>query len=408
MAALAGPRRWAYRAFVTLPGPVRAVGETVLRLRAERAVRSQPNFHRAGTRLLIGPANTAGQGWAWARAVERHLPGVSGLSLSVADASGSPGLAFPHDVWLTRSMQLRALAAHRQRMLGATHVISESARPELGDFFSGSLLADLPTLRRAGIAAAVLLHGSEARDPAAHAGLYPHSPFRGDPDDYQRRLQALVARTRATLEAAGCPVLVSTPDLLDFVPGATWLPLVVDVDAFATDAPVLERDRPVVLHAPSNPRLKGTAAIEATLTDLDSRGLLTYRRLQGVPHAEMAAAIAESDVLVDQVVLGNPGVLLAESLAAGRVVVAHLSEQVRDRMALGDPDGRPAPVVQADPTTIGQLIEQVVDDRTAYREMAAQGPGWARRNHDGRRAAEVLAGFLGHRPESSFGGSVPP
>lgn len=408
MAPLAGPRRWAYRAFVALPGPVRGAGETVLRLRAESAVRSQPNFPGAGTRLLIGPANTAGQGWAWTRAAERHLPGVCGLSLSVADASGSPGLAFPHDVWLTRSMQLRALAAHRQRMLGATHVISESARPVLGDFFTGSLLADLPTLRRAGIAPAVLLHGSEVRDPDGHAGLYPHSPFAGESDDYQRRLQSLVTRTRATLDAFDGAVLVSTPDLLDFVPGADWLPLVVDVDAFATDAPVLERDRPVVLHAPSNPRLKGTAAIEEALTGLDARGVLTYRRLQGLPHDQMAVAIAESDVVVDQVVLGNPGVLLAESLAAGRVVVAHLIEQVRDRMALGDPDRQPAPVVEADPTTIGQVIERVVGDRTAYREVAAQGPAWARRNHDGRRAAQVLAGFLGHWRETSSGGSAPP
>jgi hypothetical protein len=408
VAPLTGPRKWAYQAFSALPGPVRGLGDTALRLRAEREVRAQPGFGDDRVRLLIGPLNTAGQAWQWARAAEQHLPGVSARSLWAERGTRSAALGYRHDIHLSRAAQLRGQRPHRARVLGASHVLVESGHPVLGDVRLGSFLDDVPVLRGAGVADGLLLHGSEIRDLRQHAEQDPHSPFAGEWDDRLTRMQATVGRTRGLLADYDGPVLVSTPDLLDFVPGATWLPLVVDVEAFARDAQVLRRERPLVLHAPSNPLLKGTRAIEAALRRLSARGVITYRRLEGVPHARMADVIAAADVVVDQVVLGNPGVLLAESLAAGRLVVAHLSEPVRSRMAAADPAGQPVPVVEADPTTIAQVIEQVVADRAAYVEIARQGPAWARRNHDGVRAAQVLAGFLGHWRETSSGGSAPP
>jgi hypothetical protein len=36
----------------------------------------------------------------------------------------------------------------------------------------------------------------------------------------------------------------------------------------------------------------------------------------------------------------------------------------------------------------------VVGERAAHRDVAARGPAWARRNHDGARAAQVLGAWL--------------
>ena len=43
--------------------------------------------------------------------------------------------------------------------------------------------------------------------------------------------------------------MVSTPDLLLDLPGAVWLPVVVDTELWRPGPPVLEREVPVVLHA---------------------------------------------------------------------------------------------------------------------------------------------------------------
>lgn len=407
MATLKGPRKWAYQAFRALPAPVHRAGEAALTARAEREVRALRPLEEVASRLVIGPLNTAGQAQQWASAA-RTLAGVDAVGMAAARRSeAAAALAFAVDWQLSLAMQLRGATALRDLMLGTgrgrgpTHVVSESGRAVLGGYFARRLSDDLPDLAAAGIGTALLFHGSEIRDPLEHAARYPHSPFAeggAEADDYVRHLRQVVAGSKDELErfvqAGARPVFVSTPDLLDAVPEATWLPLVVDVDGFATQAPVLERPRPVVLHAPSNPRLKGTVAIETALTALDAAGVVEYRRLQGVPHGQMAAFVADADVVVDQVVLGNPGVLLAEAMSAGRVAVAHLPTQVRERMAAADPEGEAPPVVEATPVTVGEVVEQVVAERTTYQQIAARGPAWARRNHDGRRAAEVLGAWL--------------
>lgn len=393
-----GPAQWAYRAYRSLPGPVRSVGESVLRSRAERETRALPPFPDTPLRLLIGPLNTAGQAHRWATAAST-LPGVAAKSLNVERRSTGVSYGYETDWFLTRAAQLRGMRPYQEAVLDLTHVLAESGRAILEDPLDRSTVDDVPRLREHGVEVAMLIHGSEMRDLHQHAESYPHSPFRAEWDERWQHMQATVERTRALLTAFDGPVFVSTPDLLDFVPGAALLPIVVDVDRFAAagrarQRPVLERDVPVVLHAPTNPRLKGTESIERVLEGLQREGLVAYRKLLGVPNQEMPRFLAGADIVIDQVVMGNPGVFLTESLAAGCLTVAHLSGPVRQRMTESDPEGLAPPVVEADPDTLEKVLRQVIADRAAYQETAARGPAWARRNHDGTRAAAVLGSWL--------------
>lgn len=417
MAALKGPAKWAYRAYQGLPAPLKGLGVRAQQRRAEAEVRGLAWWDSASEqRLWIGPLNTAGQASAWANAINSLasplLPEGSGpqmeiespsstqaVSVAAMRRSAAPVTAYTVNVTLTQPMQLHGLGALRQIVLGppgATHVLSESARPVLGDFFSASILDDVDALTEAGLMVGIVLHGSEIRDLHEHAARDSHSPFSGKWDERWTTMQETVERTREILAQWSGPVFVSTPDLLDDVPGATLLPVVADVAAMQSvprEAP-LAAQVPVVLHAPSNPRLKGSDHIDQVLGEMEAAGLVKYERLVGVPHADMAARIASADIVVDQIVLGNPGVLLAESMAAGRLTLAHLSQQVRNRMQVGDPDGELPPVVEATPETLADALEYVLANREQAAAMAARGPAWATRNHDGTRAAAVLADFL--------------
>lgn len=385
----------AYRVFRALPRPVRDVGEALLRRRAEREVRSVlPTWGGATARVVVGPLNTAGQAWCWARAVETL--GVDAVSVRMQPRYGAGTLGYPADIELEPTAQLRGLAPYRELVLSATHVLAESGRAVLDDVHHRTVLDDLPALAAAGVRTGVLIHGSEARDLHVHAQRYPSSPFREPWDERFQRMQARVEATRVLLEevrARGLPVLVATPDMLEHVPGAAWLPIVIDVDAFA--APPLQlRDRPVILHAPTNPRLKGTAVVEEVLGELDAAGRITYRRLEGVPNERMPAALADADVVIDQIVLGNPATLLCETMAAGRLAVTHIAPDVREAMASADPFGEAPPVMEADVTTLRDAVEHILSDRDAAAELAASGPAWVRRNHDGARSAEILKDTL--------------
>lgn len=396
-------RRLAWRAVGALPRPVREIASLPVRRRADAELRSLDPMGPGERRLYIGPLNTAGQAREWARAVQEHLPGTAAQNLWAQRVRDQQhfGYAADHEISLL-AQRGRVRAIHGQRVLEqATHVLFESGRPVLDDFHRGSMLDDVAALDRAGVRHGVLWHGSDIRDLRAHAERFPHSPFRGEWDDYLALLQRQVEQQRAALERyleGGGRCFVSTPDLLELVPGSTWLPLVVDVDRFAaagaSGVTPMERERPVVLHAPSNSRLKGGAVVEAQLAELDRRGVVTYRRLQGVPHARMAEAIADADIVLDQFALGAVGVFAAECLAAGRVVVAHLAGTVREEMTRADAGHEPPPVAEAGPDEVGAVVERLVAERDRAQDLARRAGPWSRRHHDGRRAAAVLGSAL--------------
>ncbi|MGC5628502.1 glycosyltransferase [Georgenia sp. Z1344] len=358
---------------------LRAAGELVPYL---------PDDRTAG--LLVGPTNTAGQGYLWARAVEEHLGGVAARSVTLERPGGVDRFSYPTDVALPLALR-PGRAAWRDGVLARfSHALFETGYSPTTMTTAVADRDEIERYRAAGVTPGVVFHGSEIRDPDRHAELYPTSPYR----DAVRVDDAARERIRAAqrlLEVEGLPAFVTTPDQLDLAPGATLLPIVVDVEGFAAPhtVPALGHERPIVLHAPSNPALKGTAVIEPVLEALDAEGRITYRRLEDVPHERMTEFVAGADVVVDQILLGAVGVLAAEAMAAGRLVVGHVHERVRARL-----DGD-LPVVDATPETFAHVMDEILTDRDRFAEIAVRGPDWARTHHDGRASAAALAPFLG-------------
>lgn len=350
----------------------------------------------------FGPANMAGQGWAWAKSLEKYVPGVR-THVTVVD-HGQP-LIFDADAVVDNRTYRRDAGWAQEFQTRAqrewTHALLEAVRPLFGLRNGPDFQGDAAMLRAIGIRVGLVLHGSEARNPARHAQLTPWSPFQ-DPEEemtarLQRNVDILAVKIRAFMDDVQGPVFVTTPDLLADVPGGVWLPVVVDMDTWVSATPVLERDVPVVLHAPSRATLKGSSAVDEALTHLSERGLVEYRRLHSVAPEEMPGQIAEADIVVDQLALGSYGVMAAQAMAAGRVVVGHVLDDVRAYVASPGADPSPLPIVEATPTTLESVIAQLVEERHGGRTAAQQGPEFVRRVHNGRLAAQVIVEHLGVR-----------
>lgn len=346
----------------------------------------------AETRLLIAPANVAGQGYAWARAAER-LPGVGGVSVQYRD---DVDLGFPSDYavpfavfatsgdWARRQ---KTAVAH-----GFTHVLVESSRPIFGSAFRG-LEREVRWMRSNGLSVGVVGHGSDLRIPSRHATLDEWSPFRRSDEEWVRRLESKVAGVHAALRSIDAPVFVSTPDLLLDWPSSVWLPLVVDQARWHAEEPALaDGRRPRVIHAPTNALVKGTAAIEPIVEDLAATGLIEYERVSGVPAERMPDVVRSSDIVLEQFALGMYSATAIEAMAAGRLVVGHVHDQVRNHVE--SMTGMRPPVVEATPATIRDVIVDICARREEYRSIAASGPRFAAAVHDGRLSARVLAPFL--------------
>ncbi|MFF7248165.1 glycosyltransferase [Embleya sp. NPDC008237] len=338
--------------------------------------------------LGIGPTNTGGQGHAWARAVERHLPGVraEASALSSANTPGHPSdQAIATDDWLSTRWQLGRLARVLDRY---THVLAEGGMPAFGRLGGSWVDTDLAELRAAGISLGLVLYGSEARDPAAHRARVEFSPF--DPRyELTHALQAKVDRLLPILRGLDVPTFVATPDLIADVPDAVWLPAAIDPSAWRTGKPVLARERPVVVHVMTSPFLRGTARIEPTLHRLHEIGLIEYRRILNRPAAELPALFADADIVLDQFGCGSYGMTSCQALAAGRLTICYLHESATEHLPAD------LPIRGADPNSLAEVLEEVVAEPEAARELAARGPAYVAEHHDGRRSARVLADFLG-------------
>ena len=106
-----------------------------------------------------------------------------------------------------------------------------------------------------------------------------------------------------------------------WVPEAVVVPPGLDLSEYEPVPPV-ERERPLVVHAPSNLEKKGTRfvveACEQLPVDLDV--------VHGVPHEEAVERFRRADIVVDQMHYLWHGVFAIESMAYGKPVVTSLDE----------------------------------------------------------------------------------
>lgn len=361
-----------------------------------RDVPPPPSMPGAEVRLLIAPVNSAGQAYHWARAAEQ-LPGVRAGNLMVGDSA----MRYP----ATWRVEARHMSLSRRWRLGferslrnaVSHVIIESAQPLFRTASGGDVEADVEQLRAWGIKVALLYHGSDIRSPAPHLRAVPTSPFRIMDARLVEHFERQSATRKAMNARLGAPVFVSTSGLLQDVPSATWLPLVIDTEQWTSDRPVLSDPVPLVVHSPSSPVIKRSDLIDPVLRQLESEGRIRYRRLEGVPNAELPAVFAEADVLVDTVGIGGVGVAALEAMMARCVVMAFVPSYIRDH--LESATGTALPVRSTTPATLRDDLLAVLDDMPAARERTERGVEFVRAHHDGRRSAAALREFLG-RPAS--------
>lgn len=343
-------------------------------------------------RLYIAPVNFAGQGFRWARAAET-LPGVGAVSMQYRLEKG---FDFPSDnpvpVRVFSRSQRWQRAQFEAVASGFSHVIFEAERPIFGALFGQSPVREAAALRERGVAVAMLSHGSDLRLPSRHRDLDRWSPFHDTGWELIPVLEEQALKNRAVLAEIGAPVFVSTPDLLLDWPDAHWLPVTVDTAAWSVAAPPLQRAVPRVVHAPTNAVIKGSDLIEPIVEGLADEGLIEYVRVEGVPAAQMPALYASADVVLDQFRIGNYGAAAIEAMAAGRVVIGYLHDQVRDHVT--EQTGRQVPIVQASVDSLGSVLRDIATNPEAFRASARAGVEFAAAVHDGAASAAVLRPFL--------------
>ena len=339
--------------------------------------------------LVIGMLNTAGQGTEWAHALKRFTSATA-----ESWAIGRPQeqvIQFTAD----RTHPLINGAADQAwlNLLNAptrpTHLIIESGKPISIKGTVRRMLFQAATARRHGIHPALLFHGSDIRVPSLHRATHSESPFHQSHDGLTEKLERQTSKMHRWLTIWPFPVFISTIDLRRYVPRGRWLPVVVSDHWFAATPSInVDRPRPRVLHLPSRRELFQSEQVDQICTRLHDEGLIEYRSVTGVPSAEVRNLVEWADVVIDKIGLGGTGVMGAEVMASGRLLIGDVDQIVRDEL----PD---LPLIQGSIRTLEQVIRDLVADRSTWATRAAAGEAFARKYHDGRYSVAVLAKWMG-------------
>jgi glycosyltransferase involved in cell wall biosynthesis len=186
------------------------------------------------------------------------------------------------------------------------------------------------------------------------------------------------------------PKFVTTNDLVDYLPDATWLPVVVDtVEWSNAEQPMAHAGLPVVFHTPSRRSLKGSDVVDQIARDLEEEGRIRYVGRSALSRDEMRAEMLAADIVIDQLKLGDYGITAVEAMSGGRVVIGHVADRVRERI-----DGD-VPIVEASAENLRDVLLDLIGRPDRAAELADAGRAYVARWHDGSHSAQVLAEFMG-------------
>jgi O-antigen/teichoic acid export membrane protein/glycosyltransferase involved in cell wall biosynthesis len=180
--------------------------------------------------------------------------------------------------------------------------------------------------------------------------------------------------------------IVGSYDAVRWVPHATVIPPGIDL-ARVTPARPSGRRRPVVVHAPSSRRRKGTDHVVRACSELD----VELRIVEGLHHREALERYRDADIVVDQLNAGWYGLFAIECMALGKPVVTFLHEEATRRTE--DAFGLPVPIVNASAETLhDRLAELVALGPSGREEIGRSSREYAERVHDLDGVTDQLLG----------------
>ncbi|HZQ65904.1 MAG TPA: glycosyltransferase [Gaiellaceae bacterium] len=177
--------------------------------------------------------------------------------------------------------------------------------------------------------------------------------------------------------------VVGSYDAIRWVPDAVVIPPGIDLREYVPRPPS-DRERPVVVHAPSSRRRKGTEHVVAACARLP----VELEIVEGLHHDEARRRYEHADIVVDQLNAGWYGLFAIEAMALGKPVVTFLHDEAVARTE--EAFGTSVPVVSATADTLAARLRPLVESAEERRRVGAESRAYVERVHDADEAAARL------------------
>jgi hypothetical protein len=177
--------------------------------------------------------------------------------------------------------------------------------------------------------------------------------------------------------------VVGSYDAIRWVPDAEVIPPGIDLSHYPV-TPGRGRERPLVVHAPSERARKGTGHVEAACAELP----VDLEVVHGLTHDEAVEAYKRADIVVDQLNAGWYGLFAIEAMALGKPVVTFLRDEAVRRTE--EAFGVQVPIVSATKETLVAALRSLVEDPEERRRRGRASRAYVEAVHDDERIADRL------------------
>ncbi len=254
----------------------------------------------------------------------------------------------------------------------------------------GSGFWEIRLLRLMGKKLVFHFRGCDIKTKAENLRLNPHYNTCQDCNYPQSWCDDFVKkRTRSLALKYGHQFFVTTLDLRDFVPQATWQPLVLpELPGEHRTPPRRHRRRAPdpfrIVHSTNHEGYDGTRYAVAAVQRLQNEGYaIEFIVAKKVPFAEVLEVYAQCDLMIGKLVMGFYANAQIEAMLLGVPVMSY----IRDDFLVHIPD---CPIINVTPATLYERLKYFLTHREELEEIGRRGPAYVRRVHDGKRVVADL------------------
>jgi hypothetical protein len=284
-------------------------------------------------------------------------------------------------------------------------------RPDLVHWYFGKAALpfglDLALLRSLRIPGLVEWQGSDIRIPEVEFADNPYyRPAFENGYEYRHLESRETSRRRqARFARAGfrCAVPVGMLQYVqkDIFPKPYLVPQRLVLADYDPAYPDPAGTRPLVVHVPTAPVAKGTAAVLKAVEQLKEACEFEFELLRGLPHDEAIRRMRRADVVIDQLGLGDRGMVSLEAMALGKPVLCYV------KPALAALYPAEMPIVNATPDSLADLLGELIGNPVRRSELGQRGRTFMEQYFQPEALVaalqdiyySVLAKGLGHGPQ---------
>jgi glycosyltransferase involved in cell wall biosynthesis len=145
----------------------------------------------------------------------------------------------------------------------------------------------------------------------------------------------------------------------------------------------------VVLHAPSEPRVKGTKYVLEAVERLKREGFtFQFDLCSSMKNSEIMEKLGSAQIAIDQLILPGYGLFAVEAMGSGCAVLGS---------AVPGYNGFPAelPIMTTTPDTIYKHLKLLLEDRELRTRMSLEGRAYAQKYHDHKKVSKNFLRLIG-------------